>query len=64
MKKFTSLLVACTFCFLGLALTGCGGRDEATVIEGAVPENSTSTEEARKQYEAEMAAEMAKSRGN
>ncbi len=64
MKKFTSFLLAGTFCFLGLGLTGCGGRQEATVIEGEAPENSTSTEEARKQYEAEMAAEMAKSRGN
>ena len=64
MKKFTSLLLAGTFCFLGLALTGCGGRQEATVIEGSVPENSTSTEESQAQYEAEMREAMSKSGGN
>ena len=34
MKNLTSLLLACTFCFVGIGLTGCGGGDaENTVIE-------------------------------
>jgi hypothetical protein len=64
MKNLTSLLLAGTFCFVGLGLSGCGGSQDNTVVQGEAPASSTSTPEAQAEYEAQMQREMAKSGGN
>jgi len=64
MKNLTSLLLAGTFCFVGLGLTGCGGSQENTVVQGEAPATSVSTPEQQAEYQAEMQKQMSKSGGN
>lgn len=59
MKILTSLLVALTFGFVGLTMTGCDS-DENTVVESDGPDTETgdsvlATEEDMQSYEEEMA---------
>jgi hypothetical protein len=60
MKNLTSLLLAGTFCFVGLGLTGCDAPKDNTVIQGEAPASSTATPEQQDQYAAEMQKAMSK----
>ena len=55
MTRFTSLLLAALFCFVGINLTGCGGGGESTVVESDLQNDDGLSEQQEMDYEAEMA---------
>ena len=66
MKNLTSFLLAGIFCFVGLALSGCGEKGN-TVVEGTGAETETGdsvlqTQEQMDSYEAEMQKAMSQGR--
>lgn len=66
MKNLTSLLLAGTFCFVGIGLTGCSGSEENTVIEQTADTGDTGgfeSQEQMDQYAAEMQQAMQQGQG-
>ena len=68
MKNLTSLLLAATFCFVGIGLAGCGGSQENTVVDASGPSTETGdavlqSQNQMDQYEAEMQKAMSQQGG-